>query len=267
MRCKVVKIISALLLLSLVSCRVEMPKDVPSPDKMEAVLYDYHLAQTMASTMASSDYKEKLLYRNVFEKHGMTKEVFDSALVWYNRHPKYMMKIYKNLESRLQYEVDVLSSLRSTREVGVDINFAHLSSNISELWTSHNVKMLSSVPLNNKLAFSFTTPKDSSFVAGDSLVFSFNVMFIPKGETGVERHAHAAINYEFSDKTTGFQWAHVKAPGHYELRVPRNFKSRLKSMNGYVFYSDNDTTYASRVVVSDISLRRIHPVQSNSSSK
>ena len=57
MRCKVVKIVFALMMLFLVSCRVEMPKDVPSPEKMEAVLYDYHLAQTIATTLATSDYK------------------------------------------------------------------------------------------------------------------------------------------------------------------------------------------------------------------
>ena len=77
---KVVKAVFALLLLFVVSCRVEMPKDVPSPDKMEAVLYDYHLAQTMATTLSTSDYKEKLLYKAVFKKHGMTKEELEQNL-------------------------------------------------------------------------------------------------------------------------------------------------------------------------------------------
>lgn len=263
---KVVKAVFALLLLFVVSCRVEMPKDVPSPDKMEAVLYDYHLAQTMATTLSTSDYKEKLLYKAVFKKHGMTKEEFDSALVWYSRHPKYMMEVYRNLESRIQYEVDVLSSLKSARDEGVDLNFVNLSSDVSELWTSHNVRMLSSVPLNNKLAFSFSTPKDSSFVAGDSLVFSFNVVFFTPDETDVKRQAHAVVNYEFSDKTTGSQWMLLEKSGHYKLPVPRNFKSRLKSMNGYVFYFDRDTTFASKAVISDISLKRMHPPKKKSTS-
>ena len=267
MRCKVVKIVFALLMLFLVSCRVEMQKDVPSPEKMEAVLYDYHLAQTMATTLASSDYKGKLLTKAVFEKHGMTEEEFDSALVWYNRHPKYMIEVYKNVESRLQQDIDALSSLKSVHEEGVDLNLAHLNSNISELWTSHNVKTLSSVPLNNKLSFTFSTPKDSTFVAGDSLTFSFNVMYLSPCGMDVERQTHAAISYEYNDKTTGYQSVLVDAPGHYELFVPRNFKSRLKSMNGYLFYSDNDSTCTSKAVVSDISLRRIHPVQNKSTAK
>ena len=127
--------------------------------------------------------------------------------------------------------------------------------------------MLSSVPLNNKVSFSFSTPKDSTFVAGDSLTFSFNVMFLSPGGADVERQSHAAINYEYADKTTGYQSVCIDESGHYELQVPRNFKSRLKSMNGYVFYSDNDSTATSKAVISDISLRSTHPVQSKSTAK
>ena len=119
--------------------------------------------------------------------------------------------------------------------------------------------MLSSVPLNNKLAFSFTTPKDSTFMAGDSLSFSFNVKFISREDVDVMQHAFAAINFEFSNNTTGGHEVIVDTPGHYELYVPRNYKSRLKSMDGYVYYYDNDTTGGARMIISDISLRRLHP--------
>ncbi|MBQ5895364.1 MAG: DUF4296 domain-containing protein [Bacteroidaceae bacterium] len=268
MRCKLVNIIVVFSLLFLCSCRVEMPKDVIPPDKMEAILYDYHLVQSMEGVAyTSGDYKGKLFYRGVFDKHHVTKEMFDSALVWYNRNPKYMVEIYENLESRMQREVNALASLKSSRVYGVDLNFAHLNSNISELWTSHNVRMLSAVPLNNKLAFSFTTPKDSTFVTGDSLSFSFNTMFISPLKGAVNQQAYAAVYVEYTDNTVGSYALEVDSSGHYELHVPRNYKSRLKSMDGYVYYCDDDTTNESKLVVSDISLRRLHPVQSKSSAK
>ncbi len=266
MRCKAVKIVSALLMLILVSCRVETPKDIIPQGKMELVLYDYHLAQsTINKEHFTGHYKEKLICRSVFEKHNITKEMFDTALVWYNRHPKQMLEIYTGVEARIKREHSILSSLRSARIEGVDLSFAHLRSNISELWTSHNVRQLSSVPLNNKLAFSFETPKDSTFMAGDSLSFSFNVMFMSSSENPVKQRALAGINYEFYDKTTANKQVAVDASGHYELHVPRNYKSRLKSMNGYVYYYDNDSTSASGMLVSDISLRRLHSVQSGRS--
>ena len=259
---KVVRSVSVLLLLLLASCSVEMPKDVPSLEKMEAVLYDYHLVQSMEGVAYSTgEYKEKLLYRYVFEKHGMTKADFDSALVWYNRNPKYMVEIYRKIESRLQKEIDAFALIKSVQEEGVDLNSAYLGSNISELWTGHGVKMLSSVPLNNKLSFSFSTPDDSTFVAGDSLAFSFNAMFISHEENATRQHAVASINFEYSDNTAGSKDLFIDETGHYELNVPRYYASRLKSMGGYVYYFDNDTTLGSRVIISDISLRRLHPVQ------
>lgn len=260
MRCKAVRVISVLLLVLLVSCRVETPKDILSKGKMGEVLYDYHLAKAMIDKERYSGYyKEKLTYRAVFERHNITKEMFDSSLVWYNRHPKEMMDIYTGLESRIKKEHAALAMHKSARVEGVDLNFAQMGSNISELWTSHNVKMLSAVPLNNKLAFSFVTPKDSTFMAGDSLSFSFNVKFISPGADDVMQHAFAGINLEYNNNDTEAQEVVVDSPGHYELHVPRNYKSRLKSMDGYVYYYDNDTTGDARMIVSDISLRRLHP--------
>ncbi|MBQ5887787.1 MAG: DUF4296 domain-containing protein [Bacteroidaceae bacterium] len=265
MRCKAVRIFSLLLLVLLVSCRVETPKNILSQGKMGEVLYDYHLARALIDKEHYAGYyKEKLVYRAVFEKHGITKEMFDSSLVWYNRHPKQMVEVYKGLESRIKNEQASFALLRSARVDGVDLDFAHLGSNISELWTSHNVKMLSAVPLNNKLAFSFVTPKDSTFMAGDSLSFSFNVKFISQNRTDILQQAFAAINYEYNDKTTGAHEVIVDSPGHYELYVPRNYGSRLKSMDGYVYYYDNDTVGAARMIISDISLRRLHPRKSSS---
>lgn len=268
MRRKAVKIVFLFVLLFLVSCRVEMPKDVLPPEKMEAVLYDYHLVQSMIGLSSTTgDYKEKLYYRAVFDKHNITKEMFDSSLVWYNRYPKHMISIYKNLETRMQQETDFLSSLKSAREAGVDLNYAYLVSDISELWTSSNSRMLSAVPYNNKLDFSFSTPKDSTFIAGDSLSFSFNARFVAPDEFSVKQQAIAAVRFEYSDNTIGYNEVAVDSPGYYELCVPRNFKSRLKAMDGYVFYYDNDTTCSARMILSDISLRRIHPVQSKSKDK
>lgn len=261
MRVKGVKILLLSLLAFLVSCKVEMPKSVPSPAKMEAILYDYHLAQSMATTNANVDYKEKLLYKYVFDKHGISKAEFDSALVWYNRNPKYMKEIYSGLESRVQREIDYLGGAKIAMDDGVAIEAAYLASNIAELWTSQNVRLLSTSPLNNKLAFTFDTPKDSSFIAGDSLVFSFNAFFLSENAQPVKQEAYASVILEYNDKSVRVNGVGVDEPGHYDIAVPRNYGSRLKSMSGYVYYFDNDTSDVSRMVLSDLSVKRIHPVQ------
>jgi hypothetical protein len=78
MRCKAVRIFSLLLLVLLVSCRVETPKNILSQGKMGEVLYDYHLARALIDKEHYAGYyKEKLVYRAVFEKHG----VFSPAMI------------------------------------------------------------------------------------------------------------------------------------------------------------------------------------------
>lgn len=260
-RCAV-KIVSVLLLLLLVSCKVEMPKGILPPEKMEAVLYDYHLAQSMSSTLASADYKEKLMYIYVYEKHGIDKELFDSSLVWYNRYPKYIKDIYANLETRFQREVDILGGARLQQYEGVDLDAANLAVNVAELWTGHPVKLLSSTPLNNRVVFSFDTPKDSAFVVGDSLVFSFNATFFSENDAAVTQQAYAAVTLEYDDETYHITGMSIKESGLFVLPVSRNFKSRLNSMSGYVYYFDNDTSYTSRMLLNDLSLKRLHPSKS-----
>jgi len=44
-------LIALLLLMTFSGCRVRRPDDVLSPRKMEAVLYDYHLAQAIVTEL------------------------------------------------------------------------------------------------------------------------------------------------------------------------------------------------------------------------
>ena len=127
MRNGAVRIVLFLLSMTLFSCKVEIPDSVLPPEKMEAILYDYHLTASMTTTYASVSYKEKLMYTYVYDKHGVTKEEFDSSLVWYNRYPKHIKEIYANLETRLQQEVDVLTANQVQDYDGVSLTVADLS--------------------------------------------------------------------------------------------------------------------------------------------
>lgn len=262
MRSGAVRIVLFLFSLILFSCKVEVPENVLSPEKMESLLYDYHLTASMATMHASSSYKEKLMYSYVYEKHGITKEYFDSSLVWYNRYPKYIKDIYSNLESRLQQEVDVLLSVKVLDYEGVNLSVADLSTDVAELWTGHPVKLLLATPLSNKIQFRFDTPKDTSFVIGDSLSFSFNARFLPvEGQGAKRQEAYAAVIMEYDDETFQTAGVSVRESGNYILTAPREREGRLRSMSGYVYYYDNDTALESGLLLSGLSLKRIHPIK------
>lgn len=261
MRSATVRIVLFLFSFMLFSCKVEVPENVLPPEKMEAILYDYHLTASMTTMYASVTYKEKLMYAYVYDKHGVTKEDFDSSLVWYNRYPKYIKDIYTNLEERLQQEVDALTAVRLQDNEGVTLSLADLSPAVAELWTGHPVKMLSAKPLGNRVQFSFDTPKDTTFVVGDSLLFSFNAEFIPGSKPDVMREAYASVVLEYDNEKYYATGVNVKESGAYTVSAPRDFKNRLRSMSGYIYYFDNDSAHESYMLLSDISLKRFHPVK------
>ena len=95
------RLLAAVFVLLLASCKVERPSDVLSPKKMEAVLYDYHLAQVMCNDLNGQDrYKRELYMNYVYEKHHVTRAQVDSSLVWYARYPKDLSAIYEHLDKR-----------------------------------------------------------------------------------------------------------------------------------------------------------------------
>ena len=243
----------------LVSCEVKMPEDVIPQGKMEALLYDYHLAQSMSSEYTSGDYKEKLFFSYMFSRHDVTKEQFDRSMEWYNRYPRHLQRIYTNLEKRLEAEVDKMSMNGGVMEAGVNLEAAYLAADTAELWTGSRNRILSCTALDSYVSFGFDVPDDSTFVAGDSIAFTFNAMFISGGLQNVRQMAHAALSFEYEDGTVGGKGLDVTDNGEYTVSVARNPDSRLKSVAGYVYYNDTDTTAVAKLLLDDISLTRIHP--------
>ena len=148
MRCK--SFLLMLLVATLfTSCEVKMPEDVIPQGKMEALLYDYHLAQSMSSEYTSADYKEKLFFTYLFSLHGVTQEQFERSMEWYNRYPKHLQRMYANLEKRLEVEVEKMNNAGGAMEEGVNLEAAYLAADTADLWTG------SSPVLHSHLYFCF----------------------------------------------------------------------------------------------------------------
>lgn len=242
--------------LLLASCEVEMPGYVIPPDRMEALLYDYHLVQSMSSEYSSMEYKEKLYFDFVFDKHGVSKERFERSMEWYNRYPKHLQKIYANLEERLEAEVEALSGAGVSQPPGVSLEVAFLAADTAELWSGAHNMMLYSSPLNSYLTFGFETPQDSSFVAGDSISFSFNALFADEGRKGVNQRAHAGLFVMYDDGSSDNAGADV-SQGDCQLSVKRNMDSRMKSVSGFVYYCDDDSLAKAKMMLGNISVKKI----------
>lgn len=256
-------ILSLVFLFTVVSCEVERPDYVVSPKKMEAFLYDYHLIQSMSSQYSSDDYKEKLYYSYIFKKHNIEKERFDSSMQWYNRYPKHLRRIYENLEARLEVEVEKLDESMKRIEDGIALNAESLAADTAELWAGSKLKMLLSTPLGCRVGFSFDVPSDTTFIKNDSLSFSFKAYFLHMEDSLLRQRAYASIRLDYADSTVFTNSVHVDTTGLYVLSAPRYPESKLKSMAGFVYYADNDTTVRSGMLLDEISVMRIHPLVEN----
>ena len=83
----------------LVSCQQYRPqRDMLEKDELIPILIDLHKAYAIQSSVKyrkiSLDVDSVDVYTYIFDKHSVSKVVFDSSIAWYSRHPTLFTKIY-----------------------------------------------------------------------------------------------------------------------------------------------------------------------------
>lgn len=86
-------------------------KEVLSPEKLEDVLVDMHLAEGVALSL-SKDFKhiedKADLYSAIYEKHGITSAQFDSTISYYSYDLTTLTEVYDSVVVRIErYEKEV----------------------------------------------------------------------------------------------------------------------------------------------------------------
>lgn len=250
-------ILPTLVLFMLAACEVKYPEDIIQPDKMEALLYDYHLAQTMSTEVTGDEYKRKLYAEYVFDKHNVTKEEFDSSMVWYTRNPKHLYDIYSSLEERLTAEVEQAPGAGTQNRAAAQSDTIGLEGDIVNLWQGQPLSLLSATPLMNRITYSYAA--DSTYHTGDSLVMQMNVHLIAPQKANVRQTAHAAMVVEYDDSTFCNAGNRIEASGRYSIAVPRNYDKRIKAVRGYIYYGDNNPQARAKMLIDQLKVLRIHP--------
>lgn len=79
------------------------PKEVMSKREMCSFLYDLHVLEGAIMTDNSvSDREKAYYYHNLFEKHGISKAIFDSSVAYYTRDPKKFERIYLKVNQKIE---------------------------------------------------------------------------------------------------------------------------------------------------------------------
>lgn len=255
-----VKLLFAVFVFSffIISCQVKTPKNIIQPDDMRTILYDYHIVQAMGSELSGvPEYQIKLYYEYIFNKHSITKELFDSSMVWYTRHPAYLTQIYADLQEQLDYEVANLQEEKEILQITKNFNEDY-SVDTLDLWDTKKVLHLTSAPLNNKIQFSFVS--DTAFVMGDSVVLNLNTNFFSE-EKSFSQKLYVALLLVYTDGTTESNAVDISHSNMYALSFKRDYERMLKEIKGFIYYTDQDTLAESGVALSGLSLMRIHPLE------
>ena len=249
MKRKALYIVIAVGLLS--ACGKKIPDDIIQPDAMESLLYDYHLASTMSTSLPyNENYKKEAYFDYVFKKHNVTEAEFDSSMVWYTRHAEELATIYKNLKERLEREEKQMKEQVAKRDNQIDVS---MSGDTVDVWQDRTLYWLSASSLTNKVVFDLKT--DTTFKPQDAMELQADFHFIPSKTTSGK--AVMALNFYFDNDSVQGLTRIVTCPGKQRLYLRPDSAFTIQSVSGFIYYSNNEHPDAS-LLVDDIRLTRYH---------
>lgn len=228
-----------------------MPEDIIQPDRMENILYDYHLSISMGNNLSYSDNYQKEAYKNyVFEKYHITEADFDSSMVWYTRHTEELAGLYKKVGERFRSEKKRMQELLALRE---DKPAASLPGDTVDVWYDRKLYWLTDVPLANKVTFEI--PADSNFKAKDAFLWSADYIFLSEGE----RRATMGFNILFDNDSVVGRVKDITCSGVQTLYIKPDSAFAIKSVSGFIYYMDSDSsTNKPGLIINNIALTRYH---------
>lgn len=239
-------------LIIVVSCKPSIPSKYLQPDEMEDVLYDYHLAMSIANQNAEDTIRIKAYQQAVFSKYGITEEQFAASLQYYIRHTEKLQDIYEDLSKRYENEARLQGASEN------DFNqFGNIRSrgDTTDIWRGNRTLLLSPYAFVNKYSFSFKA--DSSFYKGDRFVFRYDSQFMV--QDGM-RDAVALLSVTFSNDSIATQMEHIFSDGSQTITIENNDTLGIKAVKGYflMLHGQQPSTTFKLLIIRNIELVRMH---------
>ena len=229
------------------SCKPGVPNDVLKMQKMEDVLYDFHLAQALASQHSSDsiDYYTRLYQLSALSKHGVTKADFDHSMVYYERHTDKLKKMYDHLAERFGGSV-------SSSSMGMPGNVSgqSLKGDTLSIWHGPSRALLSSQGVNR---FTYTQRCDTALHAGDQLQMTFNVDWLyHEGERrGV---AQVIVRYEGDSVAVMQHYFYSSGAQYMSLTLG---KRKVERIDCYIYQCSPWSDRVRIVMLSDMKMFRL----------
>lgn len=233
------------------ACNVRVPMGLPDEDEMEDLLYDYHLAQAMAESQNDSiDYNRYSYIHSVFEKHGITEEEFDTAMIWYSKHATRLAAIYKRLDARFLEQTTGIRGTH-TRDIYAEME---TSGDTANIWNDYDFKVLTTSYGSNR--YSFDMQADTSFYRGDEFIWRFDVRYITKNRRG---DAYSCFYVRYDNDSSFVVNKRIYGNGKIELRCLSDSTHRLTEIGGFVYFKKHEKEESANMMIMEhIRLARFH---------
>jgi hypothetical protein len=256
--------------LSFGACKPSIPSDFIQPDELEDILYDYHLAMTLAQD--SSAVGQELSMQSVLKKHGVTQEKFDTSLVYYYRRIEHLQPIYSAVAKRLDAQAVALGAsvgaLNAVETYSAD-------GDTSNVWTGPAEAVLIPYPIFNRLDISQTV--DSTYLPGDKFLLRFGSLFLQPSNVGRNAVVYLSVAYRLNKPephdTLVNRYLHINVnANNHQVSVEPPAKDAIPtSIRGYFYLSRsqdsgkgkqktpaNNTTATRLLFLNNILLIRYH---------
>jgi len=188
-------------------------------EKMEDVIYDIQLAQALSQTRyneySTNEKKEELL-NGILKKHGITKAILDSSLVWYSDNVDVYLRVNDSVLSRLKREHDILDKRYNE--------------------SSANKSLLENRPLPPYFYLTKIKPYISfnidSFAIKNEKASAFALSFDVLGALS-SRTLDVSLLFEYAD-TNVVEYISLEKPT-YSFRTDYLKDKKLNNISGYVY--------------------------------
>lgn len=244
--------LSVILTTILPSCD-NRPDKVLSKSEMEDVLYDFHITQGIINTLPPEQQKNAQAYLDaLWMKHGISQEIFDSSMIYYNRHPKALREIY----ARLDAKYDDMQTRLQLETGNNQMNSIYSAGDTTNLWSGRPLYILRNRDILNKYTFSIIA--DTSFYSKDAFILTLTPRFIAENNelAGNDRlFANISITYN-NGKTVGMT-RETRSSDNMLMQLSATDPSGIKRITGFFYYEGARDT-RNMCVISNISLVRMH---------
>lgn len=185
----------------------------------------------------------------IFNKYGVTKVEYDSALLWYGKNLDKYLDITKNIEKKLTDRKDILAqktksdSIESiTQTDTMDFNTANLL-RLKNYYTSYDLA------INHNIQFRIESP--STVSPGDTLLFSLNMRSFPEEMKKSRPRISLTVHYE--NDSIDNQVMRIDSAGIFRKEIMTDPDNLIRYLDGNIRFN-REAVRKNFIVVDNISL-------------